>query len=109
MNWSPTIVTLKIYSPPKSVLMDTIPAIHTLILPYENDECNNTASLTLSHIVVTAHDMKKVTDSCAGLIEISEENIVNLLNHHLREPRRLVFYEGALFESTVNTDNYAKS
>lgn len=66
-------------------------------------------NLNRDFIVVKSKDMKKVCDSLTGFRETTDQRVINMLNHKTREPRRLLFYSGALFEATVNTEGYSQS
>ena len=70
------------------------------------------ASLTRKRVRFTisvSKDQQKVRDSLAGMQQTHNEKIVMMLSHKVREPRRLVFFPGAVFEATENTNNYAQS
>jgi len=54
-------------------------------------------------------DYKKISDSLADPMETREKSILDMLNQKVREPNQLLFYAGALFESTKNTLEYSQS
>lgn len=60
-------------------------------------------------VISTSIDKHKVSDSRADLQVTNDERVVKILNSGVREPRRLLFFHGALFESTVNTNEYSQS
>ncbi len=63
----------------------------------------------VSHLIARSEDMYKVKDSLGSLRQTNDSKIVKLLNRKVREPRRLLMFPGALFEATVNTNEYSQS
>ena len=69
-------------------------------------------TLTRKRVTFTmsvSKDYQKVSDSLAGMRLTNNEKIIDMLSHKVREPRRLVFFPGAVFEATENTNDYAQS
>lgn len=65
--------------------------------------------LGIDYRVSVAVDMMKVKDSRGNLRMCHREDVHQLLDQKVREPRRLLFYKGAVFEATVNTETYSQS
>lgn len=63
----------------------------------------------IENLMCKSRDYKRSSDSNADMVITEDESVVDLLNNKVREPRFLLFYPGALFASTVNTDQYAQS
>lgn len=59
--------------------------------------------------VSSAIDMMKVKDSRGTLKPCGRDDISKFLDQKVREPRRLLFFKGCIFEATVNTENYSQS
>ena len=49
-----------------------------------------------------SRDMKKTSVSLNGPQETQDAQVVKLLNQKVREPRRLLFFQTAMFGSAVN-------
>lgn len=60
-------------------------------------------------MVCNARDFQRTASSRAELRETYNEEIQSALDRKVREPRRLAFFEGAIFEATVNEDNFSQS
>jgi len=54
-------------------------------------------------------DLQKTSDSRTDLHKTHNKSVVRMLNNKVREPRQLLFYPGALFSATVNTNQYSQS
>lgn len=63
----------------------------------------------VKHKLAMSEDLQKVKDSLGSLRPTTDNRIVKLLNRKVREPRRLLMFPGALFEATINTDEYSQS
>jgi hypothetical protein len=59
--------------------------------------------------VCPAQDHQKTAHSRADLKLTHNEEIQSHLDRKVREPRRLIFFDGATFEATVNGDGYSQS
>lgn len=56
-----------------------------------------------THFVVSkSKDLQQVAGSNADLVPATDHQIIRELNSRSREPQRLLFWRGAMFESTVN-------
>ena len=63
-------------------------------LPYE--ECESS-------------DWERIEDSLSPWSNASSADFISALDHKSREPKKLLFYEGAMFESTTNTNCFGQS
>lgn len=62
------------------------------------------------HFVISdATDKTKLRDDAAGFKTTKEDSVIDLLNRKVRESRRLIFFEGALFEATRNSTGHKNS
>ncbi|KAL7525424.1 hypothetical protein ACHAWF_001353 [Thalassiosira exigua] len=56
-----------------------------------------------------ADDFQRVANSRSEYDIASSMNIISRLNHGVREPKKLLFWQGALFEATLNKADYNRS
>ena len=63
----------------------------------------------INYYVKHAGDFDKPHAALGGPKKTKSEATKRLLDKNLRGPRRLIFYPGALFEATQNTDEYVNS
>ena len=92
---------LRMYHRKKSVNAALNEFIDDIINVLDNED--------LDFTVAVSKDMQKVSDSRTDLSLTEEVSVVKMLDQKVREPRRLLFYSGALFEATVNTADYSQS
>lgn len=60
-------------------------------------------------MVCNTRDFQRTANSRAELRETQNEEIQSSLDRKVREPRRLAFFEGAIFEATINQENFSQS
>ena len=61
------------------------------------------------HMVRQSEDCQRTAHSNATFRSATDRSLLSALNKYLREPKSLLFYDGATFESTVNTEQYSYS
>ncbi len=61
------------------------------------------------HRVVRSEDYQRTAHSNATFREATDRCLLSAINKNLREPASLLFYQGAFFESTVNSETYSYS
>jgi len=76
---------------------------------YVTSSSSNLCQRNEHFVISTARDMQKTAGSRADLHTATDPVIVSGLDAKVREPRRLLFYRGALFESTVNANGVNQS
>ena len=76
---------------------------------YVTSSINNLTLRKKRYRLCEAHDLQRPISSRRDL-QITHDNQIKLsLDKKKREPKRLLFYEGAMFEATVNGDGYSQS
>jgi len=63
----------------------------------------------ISYRISSAIDMKKASDSLSSFRKSNDKTMEKLLDRTVRETRRVLFFPGATFEATVNTDHFSQS
>ena len=65
--------------------------------------------LGINYSVSYAQNRQRTAGTRAEYSDVVTGDMMRALNHDLREPEKLLFYEGAQFEATINGDGYSQS
>lgn len=76
---------------------------------YVSSGAANLRSEGIQHTVVNSDDYQRTAQTNATFRKANDRNLISALNKYLREPSSLLFYRGALFESTVNAETHSYS
>ena len=63
----------------------------------------------IDYRISSSKDMKKASDSLSSFRESNDKTVEKLLDRTVRETKRVMFFPGATFEATVNTDHFSQS
>ena len=97
-----TSKTIRLYHRRKSVSEALVTFVDDMKLRLKRDGVHFTECVS--------RDMKKTSGSLNGPQETQDAQVVKLLNQKVREPRRLLFFQTAMFGSTVNNGSaYSQS
>ena len=61
------------------------------------------------YILNIAVDMQRIVHTHYDFSEATSDFMITALNHGAKEPKKLLFFEGALFEATLNGDGFNQS
>ena len=76
---------------------------------YVNSSIQNLELRGKPYRICEAHDLQRPVSSRRDLQRTNDKQIKLALDKKKREPKRLLFYRGAIFEATVNGDGYSQS
>ncbi|KAL7524740.1 hypothetical protein ACHAXR_000694, partial [Thalassiosira sp. AJA248-18] len=62
-----------------------------------------------NHSISVARDVQRVADTRAEFVAATSDTVISALNHYVKEPKKLLFWRGGVYEATMNGEGFNQS